>query len=62
MGQSYDYRTLQEWDDYDREWFWYKMDKTSEAIGSCGPCNNPCMTCSYPNCTFCPAVRYGDDS
>lgn len=61
MIDSYDYKKLQRWEDYNREWFWYKMDETRQAIGECGPYNNPCITCSYPNCAFCPIVRHGND-
>lgn len=61
MTDSYDYKRLQRWEDYDHEWFLYKMDKTYQAIGLCGPYNNPCITCSYPNCAFCPIVRRGND-
>lgn len=60
MIDSYDYKKLQKWEDYNREWFLYKMDKTRQAIGSCGPYNNPCITCRYSNCAFCPIVRRGD--
>lgn len=61
MIDSYDYKKLQRWEDYNREWFLYKMDKTRQVIGSCAPYNNPCITCSYPNCAFCPIVRHGND-
>lgn len=61
MMDSTEYRRRLIWEDYQHEWFWYKMRKTSEAIGYHGSYNNPCITCSFSNCAFCPIVRHGAD-
>lgn len=50
-------KNWEKWEEYNHEWFRYKMERTYQSIEPSGFYNNPCLTCSYPNCTFCPIIE-----
>ena len=54
-------KNWERWEEYNYEWFLYKMEKTSQAFwpNDLYSYNNPCITCSWCNCNFCPIVNNG---